>query len=233
MDNNNINCFYYFGKLPDYTDFVGSTPTSLIQLLDFYALRLNENPVSIRKEIVLFCIPTRHYRSFLAGVIWNSEDSFHRQYPFTLYLEITSSHCLSFFPFLLLDMPKILEVLNDAWLSLLNLNWKTLKTNLSFHQNIASIEGNKLACVSSPMPVVSVIPSTPWYSLKPYFSLKNEIQKDLTEFADSFIHNMPNFLIKHRGLEWVIQENPCVLAFDKQSVFAQSLEEYSEKKNHY
>jgi type VI secretion system ImpM family protein len=110
-----IKSFYYFGKLPQHSEFIGQYPPKhLKNILDGWSILLNKERTERWEEKALFAIPDESMQEFLVGIVWNSEDVTKRKYPFAIFVKIARA---SFFPSPLIfcDASKLVKSIENVW----------------------------------------------------------------------------------------------------------------------
>lgn len=179
-----LESFYYFGKIPEHEEFIGFAPGELRDVLDRWAIELNRREeVALWEEWVLFYIPDRKYHTFLAGIMWNSEDQLFRKYPFTLYVKIESKNPLAISPLVLFDGEKIVGLIQELWDRLFHIDLRMLEIQLSREGSIARLRENGLATADSPRPVIPLNPDWEWNYVKWLPSVKKELLEKTREFG--------------------------------------------------
>lgn len=179
----NVDCFYYFGKLETDSEFVGSAPSVVKDLLDRWAIDLNRQdyPMPRWAEFALFNMPEKDYQSFYSGMFWNSGDSKNRKYPFVLYWVIENRETSNFLASRF-NGDSFFELVHSQWQFLLNVNLNNVKVALCRDGRIARFTGNMLRTVDSPEPTLALEPDVEGEHVKLFSSVKKEWMKRMREF---------------------------------------------------
>ena len=184
-----LEYFYYFGKLPSYSEFIGNYPPILKKLLDAWSVVLDERRAPKWQEKIFFALPNKSYSEFLVGVAWNSEDRRGRRYPFALYIKMQKDSLLPISPFCFYNFKNVTDIIRDFWNFCRSIDLNEVEIKLAQDSKIASLENRVLRTEDvrdsrATIPIKSAIRPKNFLNV---FSLKEEWLRYMQNEALNFL----------------------------------------------